>query len=65
MWRDVSSHTGDDFLEAETIMRDVVQRRRRVFGSAHPDTLLSERTLSQVHAGLAVAYMSQANEAGE
>ena len=35
-------NTGDDLLEAETIMQDVVQRRRRVFGPAHPDTLRAE-----------------------
>mmetsp|Transcript_26771 Transcript_26771/g.82355 ORF Transcript_26771/g.82355 Transcript_26771/m.82355 type:complete len:211 (+) Transcript_26771:3-635(+) len=43
----------DDFLEAETIMRDVVQRRRRVFGSVHPSTLSAERGLSIVRQKLA------------
>ena len=42
--------TGDDLLEAETIMQDVVRRRRRVFGPAHPATLLDERTLSSMRA---------------
>ena len=28
-------NTGDDLLEAETILQDVIQRRRRVFGPAH------------------------------
>ena len=40
-------------LEAETIMKDVVQRRRRVFGPAHPDTRKSETSLSVVRAELA------------
>ena len=48
-------HTGDDLLEAETILQDVVQRRRRVFGAAHPDTLLSEAALSTVRRKLAGA----------
>ena len=39
-------NTGDDLLEAETIMQDVVQRRRRVFGPAHPDTRHAETALS-------------------
>ena len=41
-------NTGDDLLEAETILQDVVQRRRRVFGPAHPDTLRVEEALSDV-----------------
>ena len=44
---------GDDLLEAETIMQDVVQRRRRVFGPAHPDTLEAERHLATVRDELA------------
>mmetsp|Transcript_4645 Transcript_4645/g.14060 ORF Transcript_4645/g.14060 Transcript_4645/m.14060 type:complete len:164 (-) Transcript_4645:38-529(-) len=40
--------TRDDLLEAESIMQDVVQRRRRVFGPAHPHTKLSESLLSYV-----------------
>ena len=48
-------NAGDDLLEAETIMQDVVQRRRRVFGPAHPETHLSETVLSQVRAKLARA----------
>ena len=47
---DFDQSTGDDLLEAETIMQDVVQRRRRVFGPAHPDTLEAERGLSNVRA---------------
>ena len=45
-------NTGDDLLEAETIMEDVVQRRRRVFGPAHPATRAAEDTLSDVRAKL-------------
>ena len=48
-------NTGDDLLEAETIIQDVVQRRRRVYGPAHPDTLNAEAYLSSVHARLANA----------
>ena len=47
--------TGDDLLEAETIMQDVVQRRRRVFGPAHPGTRDSEDALSDVRVRLADA----------
>ena len=46
-------NTGDDLLAAESIMQDVVQRRRRVFGPAHPETVLAERSLSDVRYGLA------------
>ena len=45
-------NTGDDLLEAETILHDVVQRRRRVFGPAHPETRQVESTLSLVREGL-------------
>ena len=48
-------NTGDDLLEAESIMEDVVQRRRRVFGSAHPSTRVDERTLSDVREDLKYA----------
>ena len=48
-------NTGDDLLEAETIMQDVVQRRRRVFGPTHPDAVQAERTLSVVRKILARA----------
>jgi len=44
-------HTRDDLLEAQTIMQDVIQRRRRVFGPAHPNTLraeAAEATLSRM-----------------
>ena len=40
--------TRDDLLEAETIMQDVVQRRRRVFGPAHPRTKYAEDKLTNV-----------------
>jgi len=46
-------NAGDDLLEAETIMQDVVQRRRRVFGPAHPGTRGAEDSLSHVRAQLA------------
>ena len=46
-------NTGDDLLEAETIMQGVVERRRRVFGRAHPYTRVSEDELSNVRAKLA------------
>ena len=39
--------TRDDLLEAVTIMEDVVQRRRRAFGPAHPQTRDDEDTLSR------------------
>ena len=48
-------NTGDDLLEAEAIMEDVLKRRRRVLGPAHPDTLNAERGLACVRAGLALA----------
>ena len=34
-------------------MQDVVQRRRRVFGPAHPSTLAAESLLSDVREALA------------
>ena len=45
-------HTCDEELEAETIMQGVVQRRRRVFGPAHPETRRAEEVLSAVRGGL-------------
>ena len=39
-------------LEAETIMQDVVQRRRRVFGPAHPETRISEAHLLEMRTRL-------------
>ena len=48
-------NTGDDLLEAESILRDVVQRRRRVFGPAHPHTRNCEAVFSDVCAKLACA----------
>ena len=41
-------NTGDDLLEAETILLDVTKRRRRVLGRTHPRTRESEFALSQV-----------------
>ena len=41
-------NTGDDLFEAETIMQDVVQRRRRVFGPTHPETVFAETRCSEV-----------------
>ena len=34
-------------------MQDVVQRRRRVFGPAHPDTRYTENVLSKAREALA------------
>ena len=36
-------------------MQDVVQRRRRAFGHAHPDAVHAEGTLSKVRAKLTSA----------
>jgi len=47
--------TRDDLLEAETIMQDVTQRRRRVSGPAHPHTLHAKILLSAVRRKLARA----------
>ena len=41
--------TGDDILEAQTILQDVVQRQRRIFGQGH----YAEDLLSEVRARLA------------
>ena len=46
-------NTGDDLLEAGTIMEDVVQRRRRIFGRTHPLTRNAEGALSKMHTELA------------
>ena len=48
-------NAGDDLLEAETIMSDVAQRRRRVFGPAHPETIIAQKNLSRIRANLARA----------
>ena len=40
--------TGGGVLEAETIVQDVVRRRRRVFGPARPSTLSAERVAERV-----------------
>ena len=45
--------TGDDLLEAEPIMQDVVKMRRRVLGPAHPQTRANEAQLSWVRTKLA------------
>ena len=47
--RPIDLNTGDDLLEAENIMQDNVQRWRRVFGPAHPETRRAEDLLNQVH----------------
>ena len=36
--------------EADAILQDVAQRRRRVFGPAHPDTRFAEDRLSRMRA---------------
>ena len=46
--------TRDDLREAETIMQDVFQRRRRVFGPAHPLTVWCEGELARVREALAM-----------
>ena len=48
-------NTVDDLLESEAISQDVVQRKRRVLGPAHPGTLHTESVLSDVRAKLASA----------
>ena len=45
---DQGLNTGDNLLEAETILQDTVQGRRRVFGPAHPHTRSAETALSEV-----------------
>ena len=44
--------TRDDLLDAEAIIQGVIQRRRRVFGPAHPGTRSAEGMLSGVRARL-------------
>jgi len=46
-------NAGKDLLEAETILQDVVSRRQRVFGPAHPKTLEAEGGLAFVRKNLA------------
>ena len=48
-------NTGDDMIEAETILQDLVKRRRRLLGPAHPETRKSETGLSKLRALLAHA----------
>ena len=43
-------NTGKDLLEAEAVLDDLIQRRRRVFGPAHPTTLHIEQNLRVVRA---------------
>ena len=42
-------------------MQDVVERRRRVFGPAHPDTLTDERARADVRTKLAARVDAQAH----
>ena len=42
-------NAGKDLLEAETILQDVIQRRRRVFGPAHPETRTAEFELFKLN----------------
>ena len=53
--RDNPERTRNDLLEAVTLMEDAAQRRRRVFGPAHPRTRSSERDLSDLRERLARA----------
>merc|ERR1712129_328270 len=48
-------HTRDDLLEAEAILQDVAQRRRLVFGPAHPETRRTDTNLSKTRAQLSHA----------
>ena len=48
--------TREDLVEAERIITDTVQRRRRVFGPAHPDTREVEDYLAKVREKLARMY---------
>ena len=41
-YRDEGS-TRDELLEAEPLMQDVVKRKRRLYGPAHPETGVAER----------------------
>jgi len=52
--------TRDDLREAETIMQDVLQRRRRVFGPAHPLTAWCEAELARVLARVREAHAIRA-----
>ena len=48
-------NAGDSMLEAETMVQDVVQRRRRVFGPSHPSTENAEDAMSYLRKQLALA----------
>jgi len=52
---DNPERTCGDLCEAANIIRDVAQRRRRVFGPAHPETLRAEAGLSLSRASIAGA----------
>ena len=51
-YRDEGS-TRDELLEAEPLMQDVVKRKRRLYGPAHPETGVAERALSHLRSLLA------------
>ena len=48
-------NTGGDLLEAEIIMQDVIQIRRRVLGPAHPITHNGEILMNEIREKLADA----------
>ena len=56
--------TRDDLLEAEAIMQDVLQRRRRVCGPAHPDTRRLEESLYVTRTKLARTSTQQSGGGG-
>ena len=45
--------THDDLREAEALALGTLQRRRRVMGPAHPDTVWCEEELTRVREALA------------
>ena len=45
-------NTGDDRLEAESMAQDLIRRRRRIWGPAHPEALRAEVLLSNVRSTL-------------
>ena len=51
MFDPASSH--HDVLECESIVKDVLRRKRRIFGAAHPETRSSECALAKVRQRLA------------
>ena len=50
----IDLNTGNDLLKAETIMQDVVQRKRRVLGPTHPNTARAEHVSSLLRAKIAL-----------